>query len=93
MAGTELTFFSGNQRTAGWQPTLERYRKKYQADNKEMGRLSFKDLNIEMLGSEHAFVRGRFVLAMKNETPTGLFTLILKKLPAGWRIIHDHTSG
>jgi beta-aspartyl-peptidase (threonine type) len=89
----DLSFFSGNNKTAGWQATLERYQKKYQGDKKEMGRLAFVDLSIDMLGTDHALVRGRFQLRMKAESPTGLFTLIFKKLPAGWRIIHDHTSG
>ena len=87
-----LTFFSGNQKTAGWKATLERYRKKYQGEGKEMGRLSFEDLSIELLGTDHALVRGRFRLVLTNETPAGIFTLILRKTPEGWRIIHDHTS-
>jgi ketosteroid isomerase-like protein len=89
----DLSFFSGNNKTGGWQATLERYRKKYQGENKEMGQLAFKDLNIDVLGTDHALVKGRFELRMKGESATGLFTLIFKKLPAGWRIIHDHTSG
>ena len=89
----DLSFFSGNNKTAGWQATLERYQKKYQGEKKEMGQLAFKDLSIELLGSDHALVKGRFQLQMKQEAPTGIFTLILKKVPAGWRIIHDHTSG
>jgi uncharacterized protein (TIGR02246 family) len=89
----DLTFFSGNTKTAGWQATLERYRKKYQTDKKDMGKLTFQDLEIEILGADHALVRGRFLLKMKEESSTGLFTLILRKLPRGWRIIHDHTSG
>ena len=35
----ELTFFSGATETQGWQATLERYRKKYQAADSEMGQL------------------------------------------------------
>jgi beta-aspartyl-peptidase (threonine type) len=90
----ELSFFSANTKTAGWQATLERYRKNYQeGGKKEMGQLSFKDLTIDVLGKDHALVRGRFELRMQEKMPTGLFTLILKKLPVGWRIIHDHTSG
>jgi hypothetical protein len=27
-----------------------------------------------------------------GKRPSGLFTLILRKLPEGWRIVHDHTS-
>src|SRR5258705_8640915 len=43
----DLTFFSGAQRTSGWQGALDRYRKNYQNDGKEIGRLEFRDLQIE----------------------------------------------
>ncbi|HZZ81489.1 MAG TPA: nuclear transport factor 2 family protein [Gemmataceae bacterium] len=88
----ELSFFSGNNKTKGWKATLERYQKRYQSDGKEMGKLAFEELSIDLLGNDHALVRGRFRLQMKTESPTGIFTLILRKTPAGWRIIHDHTS-
>jgi ketosteroid isomerase-like protein len=88
----ELSFFSGNSKTKGWQATLERYQKKYQGEGKEMGKLSFSELSIELLGNDHALVRGRFTLDLQKERPTGIFTLLVKKLPAGWRIMHDHTS-
>jgi beta-aspartyl-peptidase (threonine type) len=88
----KLTFFGGNTKTAGWQATLDNYRKRYQADGKEMGKLSFEELSVELLGDDHALVRGRFRLRLGNEAPTGIFTLVLRKLPEGWRIIHDHTS-
>ncbi len=89
----ELTFFSGNNKTKGWKATLERYQKRYQADGKEMGKLSFSELTIDLLGNDHALVRGRFNLKLKQDAPTGIFTLIMRKTPAGWRIVHDHTSG
>jgi ketosteroid isomerase-like protein len=87
-----LSFFGGNTKTFGWKATLERYQKKYQGEGKEMGKLSFEELSIEMLGNDHALVRGRFRLQLKKDNPTGIFTLILCKTPDGWRIIHDHTS-
>ena len=91
---SDLTFFSGINQTTGWQPTLERYRKSYQSGGHEMGHLEFSDLNIQPLGSDAAFVRGTFKLTMSDgKTPHGVFTLIFKKFPDGWRIIHDHTSG
>jgi len=32
-------------------------------------------------------------LTMPDDThPGGLFTLVLRKRPEGWRIVHDHTS-
>jgi beta-aspartyl-peptidase (threonine type) len=89
----ELSFFSGNDKHRGWKETLSRYRQRYQAEGKEMGKLSFTDLEIESPSPDMAWVRGRFKLVMSKETLTGLFTLIFKKLPEGWRIVHDHTSG
>lgn len=89
----KLTFFSGTSITSGWQATLDRYRQRYQAEGREMGKLTFKDLQIEMLGAEGAFVRGKWHLEMSNkEEKGGLFTLIFKKTSTGWHIIHDHTS-
>jgi len=88
----ELSFFSGNNKTLGWQATLDRYRSKYQGEKKEMGLLTFTELSIDLLGADHAVVKGRYNLKMKEQAPTGIFTLIFQKMPAGWRIIHDHTS-
>lgn len=88
----DLTFFSGNNRTQGWQATLDRYRKRYQAEGQEMGQLTFSELKVEVLGPDSAFVRGRFQLVRSKDKPTGLFTLIFRRLPEGWRIVHDHTS-
>jgi ketosteroid isomerase-like protein len=89
----ELTFFSGARITAGWQSTLDRYRKSYQSEGREMGKLEFSDLKIEVLAPDAAFVRGAWKLTMSDgKTPHGLFTLIFRKFPNGWKIVHDHTS-
>jgi beta-aspartyl-peptidase (threonine type) len=89
----ELTFFSRGSATKGWQPTLDRYRKRYQSAGSEMGKLAFDDLQITLFDADAAFVRGRWRLTISNGMqPGGLFTLILRRKPEGWRIIHDHTS-
>jgi ketosteroid isomerase-like protein len=89
----ELTFSSGGGVTKGWQPTLERYRRRYQSAGSEMGKLSSDDLQIAVLDSASAFVRGRWRLTMSDgKKPGGLFTLIVRRKPEGWRIVHDHTS-
>jgi len=89
----ELTFFSGGSVAHGWQAAMERYRKNYQAPGTEMGKLEFGDLQIEMLGPRAAFVRGNYRLTLSNgKQPHGLFTLIFRQFPEGWRIIHDHSS-
>jgi ketosteroid isomerase-like protein len=88
----ELTFF-GTKKTSGWQATLERYRKTYQADGREMGKLEFSGLQIVALGLDSAFVRGSWKLTMSDgKTPHGLFTLVFRQFQDGWKIVHDHTS-
>ncbi len=90
----ELTFFSGARESKSWQAALDRYKKNYQGPDHEMGKLEFANLRIEMLGPEAAFVRGEFHLTMSDgKTPHGLFTLVFRKFPDGWKIIHDHSSG
>ena len=79
--------------TRGWQPTLDRYRRRYQSAGSEMGKLRFDDLQITVLDLDSAFVRGRWRLTLSNgKQPGGLFTLIFRRKPEGWRIVHDHTS-
>ena len=86
-----LTFYSGGTKTFGWQATLDRYRKRYQSEGREMGTLDFSELQIEMLGPKSAFVRGTWHLRKTTGEVGGLFTLILRHFPAGWKIVHDHT--
>ena len=89
----DLTFFSGAKQTSGWQATLDRYRSTYTSPGHEMGKLEFSELSIEALGPDAAFVRGAWHLTMpEGKMPHGRFTLIFRKFPDGWKIIHDHTS-
>ncbi len=91
----KLSFTSGGKVTRGWDETLANYKKRYQSEGKEMGKLTFSDLEVEPLAPDVALVRGRFGLVLEHskDRPTGVFTLIVRRLPEGWRIIHDHTSG
>jgi len=90
----DLTFFSGGHESKGWQAALDRYKKTYQGAGHEMGRLEFANLRIEMLGTDAAFVRGEFHLTMSDgKKPHGLFTLIFRRFPDGWKIVHDHSAG
>jgi len=88
-----LTFYSGGTITKGWQATLDRYKQRYQGEGKEMGTLEFRELTIEVLAPKAALARGRWHLALSDgKELQGLFTVVLKKLPEGWRIVHDHSS-
>jgi ketosteroid isomerase-like protein len=89
----DLTFFSGGNVSKGWQSALDHYRRTYQGEGREMGKLEFSGLQIEVLTSDSAFVRGSWHLTMPDgKAPHGLFTLIFRKFPDGWKIVHDHTS-
>jgi beta-aspartyl-peptidase (threonine type) len=89
----DLTFVSGKDATRGWDETLERYKKRYQAKGKEMGKLKFSDVDVRILADGIALVTGKWELGLAKEKVGGRYSLVLKKFDAGWRIIHDHTSG
>lgn len=89
----KVVFLSGGDRNVGFEAMRDRYRKRYQAEGRAMGKLVFSEVEIEPLGADSAFVRGRWGLTMPDgKAPGGLFTLIFRKLPGGWKIVHDHTS-
>ncbi len=89
----ELTFFSGAKESDGWQAAIDRYRATYSSPGHEMGKLEFSGVRVETLGSSAAFVRGAWQLTMpEGKTPHGLFTLVFRRFPDGWKIVHDHTS-
>lgn len=87
-----LTFSGANGVTRGWEGLLARYRRTY-PDRAAMGKLSFSDLEVRTLAPDAALVLGRWRLDREKDTLGGVFTLVLRKFPAGWRVVHDHTSG
>ena len=91
-AHAETTIFvSGDEVMRGWQTVRDRYLKKY-SDRAKMGTLTFSNLGIEQLGPDSAVALGRWELKRAGDNPHGRFTLILRKTPDGWHIVHDHTS-
>lgn len=84
-------FASGGDISQGWQTVFERYKMKY-TDKAAMGKLTFSDLETTVLSSDSALVFGRWRLEREKDEPSGLFTLLFRKTPEGWRIVHDHTS-
>jgi len=95
----ETTFIGANI-GKGYEKILERYQKNY-STREQMGTLTFSDLEVRMLpGSckkaEFAVVTGRFHLdrTQKGESKKddGIFSLVWRKGPHGWKILLDHTS-
>jgi len=93
-----LTFYSGGDVNKGLKAVIERYRKRYKSEGRVMGRLTFSDLEVHPLSPGTAMARGRWKVERPaaagkgEEVLEGLYTLLLRKLPEGWRIVHDHTS-
>jgi ketosteroid isomerase-like protein len=84
-------FISQGEVRRGWKAVRTRYRKKY-SDRAKMGTLTFSDLDITPLSRDSAVAIGRWQLKRAEDQPYGRFTLIVKRLPEGWRIVLDHTS-
>jgi beta-aspartyl-peptidase (threonine type) len=73
--------------------TRERYAGGYFAGGRPAQRLTFDELDVRMLGADAALMTGRFVLRGGGKPDaTGRFTLVWRRRPAGWKIVHDHTS-
>lgn len=82
----------------GWQATHDRYVARHGSgggadDNMdEMGALAFEILDVRGLGADGAIVLGTWTLTETPKAGTGVFSLGMLRTPAGWRIVHDHTS-
>jgi uncharacterized protein (TIGR02246 family) len=88
------TTFIGKTIAHGYAPILARYKKNF-ATRAAMGTLNFSDLTVKMLGQNYAVVIGKFHLtrtAAGGGDTSGVFSLIFRREPQGWRIILDHTT-
>jgi uncharacterized protein (TIGR02246 family) len=88
----DLVFTSGSKVRRGWDETIEKYRAKYGSDPSTMGKLGFEILAVQPLGADGAVVLGRWALTDTPEAGSGVFSVVLERRPAGWLVVHDHTS-
>jgi ketosteroid isomerase-like protein len=95
----ETTFIGATVRK-GFQPILERYKQAY-SNTAQMGTLTFSDMNVRSLPGScgktgFAVVTGRFHLQRSEKGAAtkddGIFSLVWRKGPHGWKIVLDHTS-
>lgn len=94
------TTFIGQTVRKGYAPILQRYQENY-TTREQMGTLTFNDVDVRLLPNgcghtEIALVTGKFHLeraahgAAKKDD--GIFSLVWRKGPHGWKIVLDHTS-
>jgi uncharacterized protein (TIGR02246 family) len=90
----DTTFIGREVVRGGVAAILERYRRAYPT-REAMGTLTFSEIAVRPLADGVALSTGKYTLkrsASGGGGASGRFTLILKRTPAGWKIIHDHTS-
>jgi ketosteroid isomerase-like protein len=88
------TLFINAQIQRGYDSMLAAYHHNYPT-KESMGALAFSDLEVHPLGNDFAVCLGRFHLERSKKNggnADGLFSLVLEKTPAGWKIVLDHTT-
>jgi ketosteroid isomerase-like protein len=94
---SEETTFIGASPHKGYQAVRDRYKQNYSSPA-AMGHLTFSDIDIRLLPNgcgktELALATGRYKLeGTTNSKTNGVFSLVWRKGPQGWKIIMDHTS-
>jgi len=88
------TLFINSQIQRGYDSMLAAYHHNYPTQE-SMGTLNFSDLEVHPLGNDFALCLGRFHLERNKKNggnAEGIFSLVLEKTPAGWKIVVDHTT-
>jgi len=88
----ELVFIGSSGPIRSSQVMKDGYEERYKKGKSDFGKLSFSDLEVEELAPGLARAWGKWLVEQKDQKLSGWFSLIWKKTPAGWRIIHDHSS-
>jgi len=90
----ETTFIGNEVVRGGTKAILGRYRRRYPT-REAMGTLVFSEIDVRPLSAGLALATGKYSLkrtAAGGDDASGRFTLVVRKSPAGWKIIHDHSS-
>jgi ketosteroid isomerase-like protein len=87
------TVFIGKDISRGTAQILADYKRIYPT-RELMGTLAFSDLEVHPLSERFAVCTGRYQLdrgKRQGGVATGLFSLVMEKTDAGWKIVVDHT--
>ena len=92
LADTATVFVTADSAHRGFAWIRARYAPRF-APEAARDSLRFERIAARALGPEHAVATAHYVLMRGDSvTATGPFTIVLRRTPAGWKIIHDHTS-
>jgi uncharacterized protein (TIGR02246 family) len=90
----DTTFVGKDVTRGGTAAVLARYQSHY-PNREAMGTLTYSELSIRVLAPDVVLATGKYSLkrtAAGGGDATGRFTLVIRKTPKGWKIIHDHSS-
>jgi ketosteroid isomerase-like protein len=86
------TYIGGRGLVHGYDEIRERYQPWFEPDAARDS-LSFEDLEARRLGAMYSLVTGRWLVHAEDEVAaSGPFSLVLRRVEGGWKIIHDHSS-
>jgi uncharacterized protein DUF4440 len=92
----DFIYIGNKQVVHGWQAMLDRYRKSFTAADGSalpLGTLRLDDTQITPLAPDAALVWGTYsVVNPDGKRRGGLYTLVMRKFPEGWRTVYDRTS-
>ncbi len=89
----EATYVGSRGLVRGKSAIQQSYATSWFAPGRDPGRLRFSEIEVRMLGRDHALAVGRFAVDLSGRDPaTGMFSLTLLRTQVGWRIVHDHSS-
>ena len=82
----------GTNIVRGWQPLLDSYHR-VMSGGGSLGLLEVSDVEIRLTGKDIALVTGKYRTSDNGkEVQHGVYTLVVRKLPEGWRTVYDRTS-
>ena len=86
------TFIDGRRARHGFEFIRQYYAPRF-APGARRDTLHFEEVAARPLSPTLALVTARFILKRGDSiTASGPFTLVMEQRPAGWRILHDHSS-
>jgi uncharacterized protein (TIGR02246 family) len=90
--GPDATYIGRTGLIRGREAIRERYAPLF-GPGAERDSLRFEGLEARPLGPDLGLATARYVLYQDDSTTAiGAFTLVLRRIDDGWRIIHDHSS-
>ena len=88
-----VTFMTKEGPRPGVAPIEKAFRETYFRDGQAIQQLRFESLAVRRIAPDAALATARWVLSGGDKPEqSGWFTLAWLRTPAGWRVVHDHSS-